>query len=112
MTDHNNEEEILAAMLEALDKPDEPEQQSNLPAEQQASVMMEANQDYISPTLSDLEQTRRPQPRTACDQCPNAVWFSTKEEVRCYCRVMFLVSWDSKKPSEITACDGMYLGQD
>ena len=75
----------------------------NLPAEQQASVMMEANQDYISPTLSDLEQTRRPQPRTACDQCPNAVWFSTKEEVRCYCRVMFLVSWDSKKPSEITS---------
>jgi hypothetical protein len=26
--------------------------------------------------------------------------------------VMFLVSWSTKEPNQITGCDGMFLGQD
>ncbi len=28
----------------------------------------------------------------------NSVWFSSPTEVKCYCRVMFLVSWSTKEP--------------
>jgi hypothetical protein len=31
-------------------------------------------------------------------------------ELKCYCRVMYLVTWSSKEPQQISACDGMFLG--
>ena len=65
-----------------------------------------------SQTLAVLEKSRRPNPRTVCEGCPNSVWFASPVEVRCYCRVMYLVTWSSKDPQQITACDGLYLGQD
>lgn len=65
-----------------------------------------------SPTLAALEASRHPQQRTACETCPNSVWFSSPEEVKCYCRVMYLVAWSSQAPSQITHCDGLYLGQE
>jgi Relaxase/Mobilisation nuclease domain/Large polyvalent protein-associated domain 7 len=36
---------------------------------------------------------------------------TSTNEVKCYCRVMFLVTWSNKEPNQITACDGMLLGQ-
>lgn len=65
-----------------------------------------------SRTLAALDSGRRPNPRTVCEACPNSVWFASPVEVRCYCRVMYLVTWSSKDPQQITACDGLYLGQD
>ena len=65
-----------------------------------------------SPTLSALEATRHPQQKTACETCPNSVWFSSPEEVKCYCRVMYLVAWSSQAPNQITHCDGLYLGRE
>ena len=50
--------------------------------------------------------------KTACEACPNSVWFSSPTEVKCYCRVMYLVTWSTKEPNQITGCDGMYLGQE
>ena len=64
-----------------------------------------------SPTLAALEATRRPKQKTACEACLNSVWFSTPEDVKCYCRVMYLVAWSSQAPNQITHCDGRYLGQ-
>ena len=64
-----------------------------------------------SPTLAALEATRRPKQKTACEACLNSVWFSSPEEVKCYCRVMYLVAWSSQAPNQITHCDGRYLGQ-
>ena len=112
MSEQNQPEADLAAMLAVLDQQSEP---VTLPAESQASVELMASEDepmYTSYTLQELVPARRPARRTACDSCPHAVWFSTPTELRCYCRVMFLVSWDSKKPSEIEACDGPLLGME
>ena len=63
-----------------------------------------------SPTLAALEAIRRPQPGTVCERCPNSVWFASAVELKCYCRVMYLVTWSSKEPQQISACDGMFLG--
>jgi hypothetical protein len=112
MSEPNQNEADLAAMLAVLDQPSEP---ALLPAEIQTNEHQTESEDeplYSSFTLQQLEPNRRPLARTACDSCPHAVWFSTPTELRCYCRVMFLVSWDSKKPSEITSCDGPLLGME
>ena len=65
-----------------------------------------------SPTLGELDASRRPKASTVCEECPNSVWFASPAEVQCYCRVMFLVTWSSKAPNQITHCDGAFLGQD
>jgi hypothetical protein len=65
-----------------------------------------------SPTLDALEESRRPKAKTVCEHCPNSVWFASPAEVKCYCRVMFLVTWSSKEPNQITHCDGEFLGQE
>ena len=65
-----------------------------------------------SPTLAGLDKTRRPKASTVCEACPNSVWFASPVEVKCYCRVMFLVTWSSKESQRITACDGLFLGQE
>lgn len=65
-----------------------------------------------SPTLDALEENRRPKASTVCEHCPNSVWFASPAEVKCYCRVMFLVTWSSKEPNQITHCDGEFLGQE
>lgn len=71
-----------------------------------------ANEDIVSPTLRDLDASRRPQQKTVCEQCPNSVWFASPEEVKCYCRVMFLTSWSTKQPNILINCDGIWLGQE
>ena len=58
------------------------------------------------------EENRRPKASTVCEHCPNSVWFASPAEVKCYCRVMFLVTWSSKEPNQITHCDGEFLGQE
>ena len=62
-----------------------------------------------SPTLAKLPQDRRPKPPTACETCRNSVWFASTLEVRCYCRVMFHVTWSTETPNHILNCDGQYL---
>lgn len=63
-------------------------------------------------TLAASDATRLPKPSTVCEQCPNSVWFSSPQEVRCYCRVMYVTTWTTKEPNVITGCDGMFLGQE
>jgi hypothetical protein len=65
----------------------------------------------VSPTLAALPLSRRPQPGTVCETCPNSVWFASKKAVKCYCRVLFLVTWSSEEPNQITHCDGVFLGE-
>jgi hypothetical protein len=68
--------------------------------------------EATSPTLDALDASRRPKAATVCETCPNSVWFASPTELKCYCRVMFLVTWSSTAPHEITHCDGAFLGQD
>ena len=46
-----------------------------------------------SPTLDALDKARLPKVKTACQACPNSMWFSSPEEVKCYCRIMHTISW-------------------
>ena len=64
-----------------------------------------------SPTLDALGATRQPKAATICEHCPNSVWFASATEVKCYCRVMYLITWHSQSPQPITHCDGVFLGQ-
>ena len=65
-----------------------------------------------SQTLGALEDARRPKASTVCERCPNSVWFASPDELKCYCRVMFLVTWSTKEPNQLTHCDGAFLGQE
>ena len=65
----------------------------------------------VSPTLaafSDSAPSRLPSPATICGSCPNSVWFASADELKCYCRVMFLITWHSKEPQVMTHCDGIF----
>lgn len=92
------EDELIAAAMLAVDTPlPESTQPADAPA---------------SPTLAALDESRRPKARTVCEACPNSVWFTSPVEVKCYCRVMFLVTWSNREPNQLTACDGIFLGQE
>lgn len=83
------------------------------PAAQQAEEPEEPEGLQVaSRTLVALDEARRPRPEIACGTCPNSVWFATPNDLRCYCRVMFVQTWTAEKPGEIVSCDGMFLGQE
>jgi hypothetical protein len=101
------EEELIQAALAELDQLPEPD-----PTETDSLCYPEPAEEEASPTLAGLDASRRPQAKTACETCPNSVWFASPKELKCYCRVMFLVTWSTKEPSQITLCDGIYIGQE
>ncbi|MEO8630125.1 MAG: hypothetical protein ABI612_18820 [Betaproteobacteria bacterium] len=101
MVDRSTDEQLDAALAALA-------QQSLVSVEEQTPGQGAAP----SPTLQVLEQLRRPRDKTVCEACPNSVWFASPLEVKCYCRVMFLISWSTKEPNQITLCDGVFLGQD
>ena len=103
-----SEDELIAAALAAVDSPP-PTPTGPRPAQSTSSP---AADSAASPTLAGLAASRRPKAATVCERCPNSVWFASTTEVRCYCRVMFLVTWSSKEPNTLTACDGLFLGQE
>jgi len=123
MTDPTNsnptEDEQIDAALALLSQ--EPLPTTTLPdpapspsqaAGESAEVMTAPPPSSGSPTLDALDESRRPKASTVCERCPNSVWFASPAEVKCYCRVMFLVTWSSKEPNQITNCDGEFLGQE
>lgn len=63
---------------------------------------------YISAVLKRLDPKHRPTPSPACETCPLAVWFTTKELLKCFCRQMHLIVWDAEEPPILT-CDGREL---
>jgi hypothetical protein len=100
------EDELLEQALAAVDQREPienlPDPEDPAPLEPPVSA---------SPTLQGLADFRRPKPETVCERCPSSVWFASATELKCYCRVMFLVVWSTKHPNVIRACDGMFLGQ-
>src|SRR5574337_1891546 len=123
MSEHHapSEDALIDTALAVLDQA--PSSTSTLPQPErelepvEAAATAEAAQAWAplppaSPTLGALDASRRPKASTVCVECPNSVWFASPAEVKCYCRVMFLVSWSSKAPNQITHCEGACLGQD
>lgn len=78
----------------------------------QPSALVDEAIPHPSQTLGALDESRHPKAKTVCEACPNSVWFASPAELKCYCRVMFLVTWSSKEPNQLTHCDGQFLGQD
>lgn len=119
--DHNpSEDELIDAALAALDQEPLPTSTLPEPGEPPTAVHQESEQGSAqefkppspSPTLDALDKSRRPKAETVCERCPASVWFASPEEVKCYCRVMYLVVWSSQEPNQILLCDGEFLGQD
>lgn len=71
--------------------------------------MILQEQHHTSPTLSLLDQSRLPALDIACKDCRNSVWFASPKEVKCYCRVMYLLTWTTHEPGQIVSCDGTTL---
>ena len=117
--DNMTEDELIDAAMAAFDQ--EPLPETTLPEQELSPDEAAARQQEeaeapppmsASPTLDALAESRRPKVKTACEDCPNSVWFASPAEVKCYCRVMFLTTWSSKEPNQITHCDGQFLGQE
>jgi hypothetical protein len=65
-----------------------------------------------SPTVSGLELGRRPKPLPICAACPHSLWFASAKHLRCFCRLMHVVTWNSEQPSSpIAACDGIMVSE-
>jgi len=105
-------DDLVTAAMEAVETPAPAAQQTphdTLPS----PPGLEADTPMVSsPTLAALDARRRPRTHTVCEGCPNSVWFTSPTEVKCYCRVMYLVTWSIKEQNQITACDGIFVGQD
>ena len=99
------EDELIEAAMESAAGPEPDMEETVAPAQREAPRAP-------SPTLDALEKKRRPRPATVCETCPHSVWFTSPTDVKCYCRVMYLVTWSVKEPNQITACDGIYVGQE
>jgi len=73
---------------------------------QQPFPILDELPPYVSPTLQKLDARLRPSPSTICEACPASVWLSGKDGVKCFCRVMHLITWSSEEPAATQACDG------
>lgn len=68
--------------------------------------------DVMSPTLLAAGQDKWPRSKIPCMNCPHAVWMQTGTDLKCYCRVMYRLSWSKGDQTEILACDGPMIGQE
>ena len=50
-----------------------------------------------------------PKVAVACMQCPMALWQLEDKSLRCYCRVLYRMVWETTKPGKIRACDAPLL---
>ena len=104
------EEALIQAALAELDRLPEPGPD---PAETELLAYPEPSDwEAASLTLAGLDASRRPPTKTVCETCPNSVWFASPQELKCYCRVMFLVTWSTQEPNQLTLCDGIAIGQE
>ena len=96
----NDEHENLDTVLDRLERPNDPLAGLPEPAE------------YKSPTVAGLAPRRRPEPSPICATCPHSLWFASTEHLRCFCRLMHVVTWNSEEPSSpIAACDGILVSE-
>lgn len=107
-----NELDALSEAIEHMDMDEPPEEMPMNPEAPSAEDLIPREEAITSPTLLRLDETRRPRPDIKCAVCPNAVWFATDREVKCYCRIMYLLTWQTSEKTDIVLCDGTMIGSD
>ncbi|WP_407238509.1 hypothetical protein [Escherichia coli] len=70
-----------------------------------------ANEDIVSPTLRDWTPAAA-HSKNRLRAMSELGMVRIAEEVKCYCRVMFLTSWSAKQPNVLINCDRIWLGQE
>ena len=55
--------------------------------------------------LNSLPPEQRPTQQVACMTCPLANWMLRGKSVEAYCRMLYLVVWETATPGKILRCD-------
>lgn len=62
---------------------------------------------------SQTKKSLLPTEGIACTTCPNSIWFQNPRAIKCYCKAMFLIVWESgmglEHKDSILDCDGMSM---
>ena len=96
-----NEHKDLDTVLDRLECPGDP------------TTDLTDRAEYASATIASLEPERRPKRSPICAVCPHSLWFASAEHLRCYCRLMHVVTWKSEdESSPIAACDGILVSSE
>lgn len=72
--------------------------------DQLPSQRLGAPSPHVSPTLSRLAPSLRPDPYPACADCPASDWYATLSALRCFCSAYRKISWQ-KDDAPVMACD-------
>lgn len=73
----------------------------------------QVNKDYTDPVVMSLAGEHRPQPALVCQHCPGACFFTTHNQLKCFCKHMNMLSWQTSSPIPITSCtaQGIFVAQ-
>lgn len=63
--------------------------------------------NYASKALLEESGLPKPKKHMICENCQSAMWFGSKNYLRCYCEKMHTITYDSTNMlDEISVCDG------
>ena len=101
-----NETEEIIYPTDDLEQPPNPTDVIDVYPTDEDPTGGDAQPPHQSPTLLAIDESRHPAPEVACASCPTSTWFLSGTELQCYCRTMYLLTWTTSRPGQITACDG------
>ena len=76
-----------------------------MPTNSTSSEAPNAQATYLSPLIASEPAGKRP--TCVCASCPASIWYDD-EELRCFCSVMKIMSYEPNRNS-IKRCDGRTL---
>ncbi len=106
----NSELEDELASLSALSNLLESEQMEDIPVPDQQEEITSEHQDLVHPALNRIDEKLRPDANVSCLKCPMANWYGNALVLKCYCKEMFAVIYDSDNPVDaVTYCDRLEM---
>ena len=103
-------QELLTQLADREDSDSDQQAQPDGAAQAEGWILPRpADMAHLSPTLVSLEAKRQPSPEPVCVACPKSMWLSQSASLKCFCRVMHAVTWDSDDPQPILTCDGAMM---
>lgn len=62
---------------------------------------------HVNVLLKTLKPSSMPRP-SACEHCPDSLWFTKGKEIQCFCRQMFSISYQEGH-DPVKECSGQML---